>query len=125
MKQVDSKLYVQSATDKHAWKEMTNIPKGKTFTNDVNIKQDNTGRNNARYNNTVYSQLKKHNLYISLDLFKRNNVVSSGKCVCVHLQIVHRENYAAEIAKRMASMEKSQNDIVAKWKDANKEENNG
>eukprot|EP00957_Ditylum_brightwellii_P197292 15030962-Ditylum_brightwellii.AAC.2 len=71
--------------------------------------------NTMKFDYTVYTYLKKVQLYVKSDLFMHNNVVSIGKITCVHPKMVNREDYIKEIRRSIAYHAPPDIAVVHKW----------
>eukprot|EP00957_Ditylum_brightwellii_P069517 5278935-Ditylum_brightwellii.AAC.1 len=99
---VDTRMYIKSSITNSMWREITDIPTGEEFSNAFNVQQEHMGNcppkvrmyltifshlklNTIKFDNTVYNHLCHHDVYLCLDHFKQNNMVSLGFVVDIHL----------------------------------------
>eukprot|EP00957_Ditylum_brightwellii_P152060 11578038-Ditylum_brightwellii.AAC.1 len=117
--QVDCSLCIQLTITKEEWKESEAIATGATFTKALGIKQVSNGRgptqvtafmtivstlwlNTIKFDREVWNYLKKQTVYIHLDRFLRNDVVSLGIIVDIHPDLVRKDDLEAELKTKLA-----------------------
>ena len=139
MKVFDPQLYIESTTTEEAWKEMDEIPKGEEFTKAFAVKNVEFGRgkthvyvfvtinskyrlNTIKFEPRVYLYLQKNEVYIKVDMFKRNITASPGQIIGVHPKMVRKDDLVEEIMKKIESKGLPQNEIIDSWVEANHSE---
>eukprot|EP00957_Ditylum_brightwellii_P038802 2932626-Ditylum_brightwellii.AAC.1 len=53
--------------------------------------------NTIKFDNTVYAQFLKANLYVKPDLYDHNDVISPGQINCANPKLIHCEDFITEI----------------------------